>query len=637
MIDFGVKYSNSKSSEVPRRSSVKILSSSWIEQTQINTSYTVVIIISNKKYSHTIKYYILFPFLTILIFKDGSVEEDHEKRDHTCNTEREPILSHHEAEPQEKHSQPSAENAEPKHGDILTGEDRSREEGEIKVQGKWEFPGSDIWDGIREAKKNGHFCPQHMYYKPDVWIGEEDCLWLNVFSRDLAVNKKRPVIVWIHGGNFVRGSAADYEPDYLLDEDIVLVTIQYRLGMFGFLSSEDQYAPGNYGMLDQVAALQWVKTNIDAFSGDVNHITIMGQQAGGASVHYHMLSSLSRGLFHRAISLSGSALSWWASLKRPLERAKKLARLLECPYDADKSKEMIECIRGIEMEKMMNTHPNFYEWKHLNQNQEPVNAWSPRLEISQHVPWIAGITDDEGAFKGSAFFSEMRNVREFEEDFEKIGPLMFGFHDGQSEAPKMMARKVMDYYWNGKELTKENAKSLVDALSDSSYAHPVDTASKIQSIKSQAPVYVYHFGYKGVNSLTQMDTNSHPPQVIQRDIPYGVGNGDDLIYLFPILSGAFRPLPHDDLIFSQRFIQLFTSFATDGKPVIKMGEGIDDFVWHPVDPNNATHLDIGNEMRMDLGLPNHERMNFWQSMPVYWNSDRENYKPAPPLQDKDEL
>ena len=81
---------------------------------------------------------------------------------------------------------------------------------------------------FREAKSNGHVCPQHMYYKPDIWVGKEDCLWLNVFTRDLVVKKRRPVIVWIHGGNFVRGSAADYDPDYIMDQDVVLVTIQYR-------------------------------------------------------------------------------------------------------------------------------------------------------------------------------------------------------------------------------------------------------------------------------------------------------------------------------------------------------------------------------------------------------------------------
>ena len=67
-----------------------------------------------------------------------------------------------------------------------------------------------------------------MYYKPDIWVGQEDCLWLNVFTRDLVVKKRRPVIVWIHGGNFVRGSAAEYDPDYIMDQDVVLVTIQYR-------------------------------------------------------------------------------------------------------------------------------------------------------------------------------------------------------------------------------------------------------------------------------------------------------------------------------------------------------------------------------------------------------------------------
>ncbi len=108
---------------------------------------------------------------------------------------------------------------------------------------------------IMEVKINGKVCPQHMYYKPDVWIGQEDCLWLNVFTRDLVPKKKRPVLVWIHGGNFVRGSAADYEPDYLLDQEVVLVTIQYRLGLFGFLSTEDEHAAGNYGMLDQVGIL----------------------------------------------------------------------------------------------------------------------------------------------------------------------------------------------------------------------------------------------------------------------------------------------------------------------------------------------------------------------------------------------
>ena len=142
-------------------------------------------------------------------------------------------------------------------------------------------------------------------------------------------------------------------------------------------------------MLNQVAAMQWVRKNIEAFSGDPMKITIAGQQAGGASVHYHMLSPLTRGLFHQAISMSGSALCWWASIKRPLEKAQKMAKLLECNKvkegtiakdGSTDSKLLLECFRSKSMEQLMNTHPNFYEWKHLEQGGEPITAFSPRVD-----------------------------------------------------------------------------------------------------------------------------------------------------------------------------------------------------------------------------------------------------------------
>jgi len=421
---------------------------------------------------------------------------------------------------------------------VESKDDTKHEAGEVKVGKKWEFPvaqtkvgmlwgtveesrgGKRIlafrgikhvqppvgalrfqppvmtpaWDGIVDAKHNGHICPQHLQTKRDTWVGDEDCLWLNVFTRDLVVTKKRPVIVWIHGGNFARGSAGDYDPDYLLDQDVVLVTIQYRLGMFGFLSTESSDAPGNYGMMDQVAALRWVKQNIEAFSGDPERVTIAGQQAGGASVHYHLLSPITQGLFSRAVSMSGTALCWWASTKRHAEKAIKLAKLVDCPQNDTSA--MVECFKDLPMETMMNTHPNFYDWKHLEENQEPMTAWSPRVDPESSlpymprepidvmtagefkaVPWMAGMTDDEGAYRAHSFFNDMRGVREFEENYEKYGPMMFGLHDGQSEAPKVMAQKVREFYWGGKEIEKDEAAAVVDALTDSGYSHAVDTSA----------------------------------------------------------------------------------------------------------------------------------------------------------------
>ena len=442
---------------------------------------------------------------------------------------------------------------------------------------RWAAPVPEAaWEGVRDAKHNGHVCPQHLATKRDTWVGDEDCLWLNVFTKDLVRTKKRPVLVWIHGGNFARGSAAEYDPDYLLDQEVVLVTVQYRLGMFGFLSTETAEAPGNYGMLDQVAALHWVKKNIAAFSGDPNSVTILGQQAGGASVHYHLLSPLSRGLFQRAVSMSGSALCWWASLKRHQEKAMKLGKLVKCQEDAWREYSgnmtlLLDCLKEQPMEALMNNHPNFYSWQHLEENQEPLTAWSPRVDTGaalsflpqepldvmttggfQHLPWIVGITDDEGANRAHAFFSDARGVREFEEQFEKLGPLMFGLADGQSTAPKIMAKKVKDFYWGESALGEESSSSLVDAISDSSYAHPIDTASKVHFMRSSDPVFVYHFGYRGEHSLTHLRPNTYPPRLEKTDRHYGVGNGDDLMYLFPILQGLFRPLNNEDLKFSHR-------------------------------------------------------------------------------------
>ena len=111
---------------------------------------------------------------------------------------------------------------------------------------------------------------------------------------------------------------------------------------------------------------------------------------------------------------------------------------------------------------------------------------------------------------------------EFEANFEKYGPLMFGFHDGQAEAPKVMAGRVKDFYLGGKTLDQNSAGNIVDAISDSSYAHPIDTAAKIHALKSAAPVFMYHFGYRGKHSLAHIKPNTYPPELHTPSHHYGV-------------------------------------------------------------------------------------------------------------------
>ncbi|NXJ61391.1 SASB hydrolase, partial [Rostratula benghalensis] len=138
----------------------------------------------------------------------------------------------------------------------------------------------------------------------------EDCLYLNVYTPvSTEKQEKLPVFVWIHGGGLVFGAASSYDGSALAAFDnVVVVTIQYRLGIVGYFSTGDKHAPGNWGYLDQVAALQWIQENIIHFGGDPGSVTIAGESAGGISVSALVLSPLAKGLFHKAISESGTAI-----------------------------------------------------------------------------------------------------------------------------------------------------------------------------------------------------------------------------------------------------------------------------------------------------------------------------------------
>jgi para-nitrobenzyl esterase len=181
---------------------------------------------------------------------------------------------------------------------------------------RWRAPQpAAAWSGVRSADKDGAICMQK-YNKTDNGVGplpaSEDCLTLNVFAPAGAA--KLPVMVWIHGGGLVNGSgtAALYDGTHLAQQGVVLVSINYRLGRFGFfahpaLTGEAGRGPtANYGLMDQIAALQWVKRNIAAFGGDSANVTIFGESAGGVSVNRLMMIPSARGLFTKAIVESGA-------------------------------------------------------------------------------------------------------------------------------------------------------------------------------------------------------------------------------------------------------------------------------------------------------------------------------------------
>lgn len=191
---------------------------------------------------------------------------------------------------------------------------------------RWQAPAAATsWPGVRVADTFSPSCIQTIVTEKKPWTYEfmahgdisEDCLYLNVWSPDVSARTRRPVLIYIYGGGNVEGSGSvpAYDGEGLASKGLVVVTFNYRVGVLGFFAHPEltreagYHASGNYGLLDQIAAVRWVHDNIAAFGGDPARITIAGQSAGAGAVHSLTASPLARGLFHRAIADSGAAVA----------------------------------------------------------------------------------------------------------------------------------------------------------------------------------------------------------------------------------------------------------------------------------------------------------------------------------------
>ncbi|XP_013876547.1 neuroligin-4, X-linked, partial [Austrofundulus limnaeus] len=224
------------------------------------------------------------------------------------------------------------------------------------------------WPGIRNVTQFAPVCPQSLDERSMLgdmmpsWLTanldiaatylthqSEDCLYLNIYvptEEDIhEEGGQRPVMVYVHGGSYSEGTGNMMDGSVLASYgNVIVITLNYRLGVLGFLSTGDQAAKGNYGLLDQIQALRWVKENIAAFGGDPNRVTVFGSGAGASCVSLLTLSHYSEDLFHRAIIQSGSALASWAVNYQPSKYARQLGERVGCGIDD--SSQLVACLQG---------------------------------------------------------------------------------------------------------------------------------------------------------------------------------------------------------------------------------------------------------------------------------------------------
>jgi para-nitrobenzyl esterase len=408
---------------------------------------------------------------------------------------------------------------------------------------RWRAPQPPAkWKGERDATKFGAHCAQiHLF--DDLAFQDsgssEDCLFINVYAPAVSnANSKLPVMFWIHGGGYAAGASSEprHNGDFLPLKGVVLVTINYRLGVFGFLATADlakegNGAAGNYGLQDMVAALEWVKANIRNFGGDPGNVTIFGESAGSFAVSTLMASPRSRGLFHKAIGESGAAFAGMpatGSLDAEEKNDGEWAASLGVHSLAELRALPAEKILAATNDKLINGYPPYVDGRLLT---EPVEA-TYAAGRQAHVPLLAGWNRDENtslangitAEKWKAYAAVQFNERAAE--FLKLYP---GLTDEQA------------------------ARSAIDYGSDAFIVFGTWKWIEAHRKTGDSPVYRYHFEL------------ASPPS------KFHVGSfafhSDDIEYVFGTLDtrpGAVWRA--EDRKLSEQMMSYWTNFARTGDP-----------------------------------------------------------------------
>nr|UCI87123.1 carboxylesterase [Bradysia odoriphaga] len=431
------------------------------------------------------------------------------------------------------------------------------------------------------------------------FVGSDDCLYLNVFTKNLNPKKPCPVMVYIHGGGHCTGSSTlnSYSPDYVLMSDVVLVTINYRLGPLGFLTLQDKSlnVPGNAGLKDQQLAMKFVKDNISNFGGDPNNCTLFGHSSGATCVSLHCLAESSRGLFNRALVMSGSPVATESCILDK-DYALKLARNLG--FDGHSESDALEYLEKADVIAMAEAQFNLngpceyvpytfgpciepYGTSTAFMLHEPISllksAWSNDIDL------MVGGTADEGYITESKFESDP--------NYESI-------------IPSDLKLKVND------ETLKEYAtrlKTFYDKLFPTEYeAYKTFNGDQFRWMAMQRFVHSrQNSSGKGRTFFYRFAVDS-PTQNHYRNRWFGLGSkgvvhADELSYLWKNIQGDVPSRDSIEFLSIMRFVNLITSFATTGDPNSNvLNLDFNSFNWKPVETPPYKGLNIGETLEFNI-------------------------------------
>lgn len=403
----------------------------------------------------------------------------------------------------------------------------------------------------------------------------EDCLYLNIWTGATVPKDKKPVIVYIYGGGFRSGGTACqiYDGESMAKKGIIFVSINYRVGVFGFFAHPElskevkEHASGNYALMDMIAALKWVKQNIKAFGGDPGNVTIAGQSAGAFAVNYLQASPLAKGLFHKAIAQSGG--SFYTHPSRP-QLALQDAETIGVKFAEDLHCTNLATLRLKSADEILKARYDF-SFPILDGRIIPEPIMSIFQKGKQNdVPIMVGWNEDDrvsGPPLKAATFKEQAIKR---------------FAD-------LSSAYLMAY---PAETDEQAAQSQIANGRDETFGIQNYTWAKMQTKTGSAKAYVYNFNRKlpAYNMETQ----------------FGAFHSGEIVYAYDNLHTLDRPWEDADHLIADRMSSYWANFAKTGNP---NGKGLP--IWPAYDPSHEQVLIIDKEC-IAKPLPTKKQMEFWE-------------------------
>ncbi|XP_066143814.1 juvenile hormone esterase-like [Euwallacea fornicatus] len=461
------------------------------------------------------------------------------------------------------------------------------------------------WKGYWNATNDANACIQGS--NEDI-KGDEDCLYVNVYSPQNAF--KLAVMVWIYGGGFTSGDSSyeSFAPDYLLNDNVVFVSFNYRLGILGFMSTEDQTVSGNWGLKDQVLALKWINDNIESFGGDRNRITIFGESAGGASVSYLLQIPQAQGLFNNAIIQSGSSLNLWALTTRARQAAFHVGYTLGIPSLLART--LLTNLRNVDAYVLQKAAMSVYNqvfavnplrglpWAPIIEAEGPDAVFTKNSdeflkngEFPSKVPIMIGHTSNEAGHAFRLPDTLLSYLTLFDISSTNLAPYSLS---SKSSVRRTVANEIRRKYFNDEPL-RNQLSEVVDFINADQFTRGVRRLAENVAPHLSA-VYFYVFGYKGD---------------IIGDTPYkGTGHAEELFYLFK-QPGEYSST---DLKVRDKLVRLWTNFAKSSNPTPTAEALLDHVIWPQITTNgDLKYVWLNESINLDLN-PDEKDYQFYDSL-----------------------